>query len=660
MTEQTDRLACVDTRIDGEIAWVTIDNPPVNATSAAVRAGLLDALRQTEAAGVRAVILACAGLTFVAGADVTEFGRPPIAPDLPDVVLAIEAASAPWIAAIHGTALGGGFELCLACAGRIATADAKLGLPEVSLGLIPGAGGTVRLPRLIDPVAALEMIAGGKPVSAERALVLGLIDAIARDAGDLREAARGQALKIANLPRAQPLSERSAPEMGDDFREAAAQARRRAKGQNSVLAAVDAVERSLALDGNTALAEERQAFLKLKDDPQSKALRHIFFAERGAGKLGMIKGITPAPVSRAGVIGGGTMGSGIAVACLLAGIGVTMIERNGAAAATGRDRVFAMLDEAGARGKFADEALAHAKSTFRAETDYGFIADADLIIEAVFEDMDAKAHVFATLDSHARADAVLATNTSYLDVGALAAATRHPGRVIGLHFFSPAQIMRLLEVVIPQGSDPRAVATGMAFGKALGKIAVPSGVCDGFIGNRIMSAYRREADYMVQDGVWPQDVDAAMREFGFPMGIYQMQDLAGLDISWAMRKRRAATRPEGERYVRIADILCEAGRFGRKTGAGWYDYTTDPKGAVDPAVTAIIEAESARHGIDRQPMSGPVIMDRILRTMQAEGRAILDEGIGQSAAAIDVVMVAGYGFPRWRGGPMFMAQGGAT
>jgi len=643
----------VTVKIDGTLAHVTIDNPPVNAINQDMRAGLLRAVAETDAAGVSVVLLSCAGRTFVAGADVREFGKPPLEPHLPDVLNAIEAATAPWVAQIHGTALGGGLEIALACAYRVATPDARLGLPEVNLGIIPGAGGTVRLPRLIAPEAALDMVAGGRPVSASKALKLGLIDRVEADPDAVLSFARS----ITAQPRPaallhadpQPLAD---PDAWQDLLDTT---RKKARGQTSIIAATDTIAASLTTFGPQALSAERATFLRLREDPQAAALRHIFFAERSAARLPQTKGIAPRPIDRIGVIGGGTMGSGIAAACLLSGLSVTMIERDQDALKNGSTRVRDILQGAAKRGKLTRTALTETNERLTASTDYAALSDAQVVIEAVFEDMDIKRAVFAQLDSHTKPDAVLASNTSYLDITALAAGTKHPERVIGLHFFSPAHVMKLLEVIVPESADPTAIATGLALGKALGKIAVPSGVCDGFIGNRIMSAYRREADYMIEDGALPHDVDAAMRAFGFPIGVFQMQDLAGLDIAWAMRKRRATTRPPAERYVTIADQLCELGRLGRKTGKGWYDYSTDKNGASDPAVTALIEASSARNGITRTAMTPDRIMQRILTIMQAEGSAILSENIAASPDAIDVVMINGYGFPRWRGGPMFMS-----
>jgi 3-hydroxyacyl-CoA dehydrogenase len=640
----------VSVSIEGQIAYVTIDNPPVNAASHAVRQGLIDAVAETDkCADVRAVVLMCEGRTFVAGADVREFGKPPLEPHLPDVVLAIEGAWKPWIAVIHGTALGGGLEIALGCHYRIADQGAKMGLPEVNLGLIPGAGGTVRLPRLIGPIAALDMIAKGKSVTAAAALKSGLIDHI--ESGDLRNAAIAFT-KTATM--VVPLSQRQVPPYdADEFDRHVTMISQKSRGQNSPVAACLAVKTAITLPAKKALISERDAFLTLKEDPQSLALRHIFFAERGAAKIGAIQDTTLPKINGVGVIGGGTMGAGIAAACLLAGLETTMIERDMDALTAGLNRVSEILSNSLNRGLITGEKHASIAAAFHGATDYAALGTVDLVVEAVFEDMDTKHAVFTALDKATKPDAVLASNTSYLDITQIAQVVDDPSRVIGLHFFAPAHIMKLLELVVPDDAAPMAIAMGVALGKRLRKITVPAGVCDGFIGNRIMSAYRRACEYMIEDGAMPLNVDAAMRGFGFPMGIFEMQDLAGNDISWAMRKRQAATRDPSLHYVAIADKLCEMGRFGRKTGAGWYSYE-DKTAKADPIVTALIEAESALRGITRRTFLESEIMDEILGAMQHEGAQILAEGIAARPEDIDVVMVNGYGFPRWRGGPMFL------
>ena len=647
-------MTTVTTTFEDDLAIVRIDNPPINAASQAVRGGLADAVKAVDEARVSAAILICEGRTFVAGADIREFDQPPKEPHLPDVIAAIEAARTPWIAAIHGTALGGGLELALGCRYRIAHAAAQLGLPEVLLGLVPGAGGTVRLPRLIPALTALDMAAGGKPVAAERALALGLVDRVVED--DLLAAARDFAREVASRPAPAPLAARAivVPPSDQDWSAATQKIAARARGQNSPLEAAAAVRDAIDLPSDEALAAERARFLRLKADPQSAALRHIFFAERSVAKMARLRGVEARAFEKTGVVGGGTMGSGIASTLLMAGLEVVLIERDDDALSAGLRRIDAILDGSVKRGLLNEAQVAQMRARLSGATDYGRLGAVDLVVECVFEDMGVKQEVFRQLQAVTPPQAVLATNTSYLNIGEIADCVNDPSRVLGLHFFSPAHIMRLLEVIHPPKVADDVLATGFALAKRLGKVAVPSGVCEGFIGNRVVSVYRRECDYMLEDGALPREIDAAMTAFGMPMGIYQMQDLAGLDISWAMRKRLAATRDPNERYVEIADRLCEGGRFGRKAGRGWYLYR-DGGSEPDPEVEALILAESARRGISRRPFSPEMIMDRVLSRMQTEGRAIVEEGIAASADAVDVVMVNGYGFPRWRGGPMYMA-----
>lgn len=639
------------------IALVIVDNPPVNALSHAVRASITDAVKATDADdSVNAVVLICEGTTFMAGADIKEFGKPPVPPILPDVVLALEAARKPWVAAIHGNALGGGLEVALGCHYRIADPGAKLGLPEVSLGLIPGAGGTVRLPRLIAMKEALNIITSGKPVGAKMAKDVGLIDRLAD--GDLTTAAIAFANEIANtpVPRALPQRDVKDPLSPDNAEATLGAIKRKARGQFSPVVAAETILEGAQLEADEALALERKNFLDLQASDQSKALRHIFFAERSVSKIPELKDIAPRAFKKIGVIGGGTMGAGIAAACLLAGLAVTMIERDEDALDAGLDRIRAILQSSLERGLIDKSRHGAIEAALDGSTDYAALADADVVIEAVFEDMNVKKDVFAKLDAAARPDAVLASNTSYLDINELARATDRPGRVLGLHFFSPAHIMKLVEVIRTDALDPAAMATAMALAKKLRKLPVPAGVCDGFIGNRIMSAYRLAGETMLEDGALPHEIDAAMKRYGFPMGLFEMQDLAGLDISYAMRRRRDATRAPDERYVDIPDKLHDMRRLGRKTGAGYYLYADGKTPVHDPAVDDIIIAESERKGISRTPISADQIMDRLLTTMAEEGQKIVDEGIAASPEAVDVVMINGYGFPRWRGGPMFVAS----
>ncbi|KPB01838.1 3-hydroxyacyl-CoA dehydrogenase NAD-binding domain-containing protein [Ahrensia marina] len=647
----------VQIKYDGAVAVVQIDNPPVNALSQSVRAGIVAAVEQTDTnTDIRAIILICNGSTFMAGADVKEFGKPPVPPLLPDVITALEAAQKPWIAAIHGTALGGGLEVALGCHYRIAANSTKFGLPEVNLGLIPGAGGTVRLPRLVPMAEAFSMTTSGKPISAAEAHSIGLVDMISD--GDLLRDALSFAETIIDQPKPDALSARQVknPFSDDEIQAQLKTVSSKARGQLSPKIAAETLIANQSLDAEAGLALERDNFLRLKDDPQSEALRYIFFAERSVSKIGSIKNTVANPVEKVGIIGGGTMGAGIAASCLLAGLNVTMIERDAASLAAGVKRVETILQSSMKRGLISQAQYDTFNSNLSGNTQFEELSDADFVIEAVFEDMAVKKDVFAKLDAAVKPDAILASNTSYLDMNELAAATAHPERVIGLHFFSPAHIMKLVEVIRTDQVSDIALATSMAFAKKLRKLAVPAGVCDGFIGNRIMSAYRRAAEYMLEDGALPHEIDAAMKSYGFAMGLFEMQDLAGLDIGYAMRRRKDATRDPHERYVDIADKIYNMGRSGRKTGAGFYRYEDGKTPRHDPEIDALIIGESERKEIDRKPMSHDEIMAGIIGAMAQEGRDILNENIAASPQSIDVVMVNGYGFPRWRGGPMYQAE----
>lgn len=648
-------MEAVRVEILGSIARVTIDNPPVNALGQSVREGLMAAVADLSGvAGLRAVVLGCAGRSFVAGADIRELGKPPVAPVLPDVLAAIEGAPVPWVAAVQGTALGGGLELAMACHGRVAMAGAKLGLPEVTLGIIPGAGGTVRLPRLVPMADAVTLITSGKPIGAEAAQRMGLMDRLATD--DLWVEGEALALHLAKSGAAVPtLSRPLVAAEAVDWQAIEVDLRKKSRGAQAAVEALAALRDAATLPAEQALMAERARFLRLAAAPEAAALRHIFFAERSAGEALRRAAGDAVDLSHVGVIGGGTMGAGIATALLLAGSSVHLVERDEAATAAAATRVADTIAASVKRGVLSQPQADTALARLGVGSDYAALVACPLVIEAVFEDLAIKREVFAKLDAVMPEDAVLATNTSYLDVNVLAATTRDPSRVLGLHFFSPAHVMKLLEVVRAKATGPRALATGAALAKLLRKIPVVAGVCDGFIGNRMMSAYRRDCDFMLEEGALPHEIDAAMEDFGFAMGIYAVQDLAGLDISWAQRKARAAQRPATERYSRIADRLCEAGRLGRKTGKGWYDYASG-KAQVDPFVTGIIEEERRRLGLTPRAFGPEEIMARILGLMQAEGQAILAEGIAQSADDIDVVMVTGYGFPRHKGGPMFMAR----
>ena len=645
---------------EGEIAVIEIDNPPVNALSAAVRQGLSEAMARFDAdADARIAVLCCAGRTFIAGADISEFGKPPVPPFLPDVINAIEASEKPVVAALHGTVLGGGLEVALGAHARVAVPGTRMGLPEVTLGLLPGAGGTQRLPRAVGLEAAIDMVTSGRQIGADEALRMNLIDALA-DGGNPREAGIAHARGLLAQGHAgRRLSDAEAPAVDPQVVESwRAKVARSSRGQVAPLRALDTIAKGLALPFAEGLALERRAFMDLMQTPERAAMIHAFFSERRAAQQDDLKGVTPREVNRIGVIGGGTMGQGIAASALSAGLEVTLVERDDAAAAKAAAGIARMQDGAVKRGKLsqADRDTMMA-DRFRAVTDYQALADADLVIEAVFESMDVKREVFARLDGICRPGAVLATNTSYLDVNEIAAATSRPEDVIGLHFFSPANVMRLLEIVVADRTAPDVVATAFALAKRMGKIGVRSGVCDGFIGNRMLSAYRTAADHMVLDGASPYQVDRAIAGFGFPMGPYQVGDLAGLDIGYATRQRKAATRDARERVPVFADRLAEAGRLGRKTGRGYYIYDEQsPQGRPDPELEPMLDAIRADLGITPRDFTDDEIRSRYMAAMVNEGAKILDEGIAARASDIDVVLLHGYGFPRGKGGPMHWAD----
>ncbi|WP_209509385.1 MULTISPECIES: FAD-dependent oxidoreductase [unclassified Ruegeria] len=636
----------VSVELKGDVAWVTVNNPPVNATSTGVRQGLSDAVDAVQ--GARVAVLCCAGRTFIAGGDMSEFDVPPIEPHLPDVVQKIEDSKVPFVACMHGNVLGGGFEIAMACAWRIAARDTGFGLPEVNVGLIPGAGGTQRLPRLVGMQAAIDMACSGKIMKAEALAEIGGIDLIA---DDLLDAVSGF---VADLPeRPLPVSQRTVPDFAPDLFETSRLAlRKRAKGQPSPLENLSALGWSVEpfAEGQP---KERARHLALRQSAESRALRHAFFAERTVSKPALIKGSTARDITRIAVVGGGLMGAGIATAALNGGLSVTLIEQNAEAASAAQQRVESLLNGAVKRGKISEAQLRNRLTSFQAAESYAVAADAELAIEAVFEDLSVKQSVFAELASHMHRDAILATNTSYLDPVDIFEDVENKARCIGLHFFSPAHVMKLLEIVHTPDTSPEVLATGFALGRKLRKVSVLSGICDGFIGNRMLAAYRREADYLLADGALPYQVDQAMRAFGMPMGPYELQDLTGLQIAWANRKRNAETRNPDERYVTIADQLCEMGRLGQRTGKGWYRYEDGNRKPVrDPEVEALIETYSAEQGITRRSFTEQDISSRILAVLANEGALIVQERIAENAESVDMVQIHGYGFPRWRGGPM--------
>lgn len=644
----------VTERRDGSIAVLTVDNPPVNALSFHVRQGLFDALgRLKDDPEVAGVVITCAGRTFIAGADIREFSKPIEPPALPDLIERIESFRKPVLAAMHGNALGGGLELALACHFRLADRDLRLGLPEVKLGILPGAGGTQRLPRLIGAEAALDMILSGEPVPAPRALEIGLIDAIAEGAlvdaaiSFLRAAiAEGRPLQLVRdrddvLAR----SDRAA------FEQAAEQALKRARGLEAPAACVESVRNALTLPIDEGLKAERALLMRLLASDQSRAMRHLFFAERAATRVaGVTRDHLPRPIERVGIVGAGTMGTGISLAVLAAGLEVVLLDVGDEPLRRAVDRIGDTLARSVARGSLDDAEAERRKARLSTTTRYDDFSACDLLIEAALEDIAVKQGVFERLDAVARPGAVLATNTSYLDVDRIASFTRRPEDVLGLHFFSPANVMKLLEIVRGRQTAPEVLATALAFARRIGKVPVVAGVCHGFIGNRMLEARSSEDEQLLLEGASPRQVDDAFAAFGWPMGPFEMNDMAGIDIGWHNR-RALGLRAE------IADSLCEAGRFGQKTGRGFYRYEPGSRrGLPDPEVEELIAAKARERGIARRQISDEEIIERTHLPLINEGARILAEGIAARGSDIDVVWTRGYGFPVARGGPMFWAD----
>ncbi|WP_338661273.1 3-hydroxyacyl-CoA dehydrogenase NAD-binding domain-containing protein [Pararoseomonas sp. SCSIO 73927] len=649
----------VSFELRGRTAVLTIDNPPVNGFGHEVRLGLEAGLGRALAdEGVDAVVIRGAGRMFCGGADIRQFNTPAAVaqPLLRRVIETIQASSKPVIAAIHGSALGGGLELAMGCHYRVGTPAARLALPEVRLGLLPGGGGTQRLPRLIGLKAAIAMITTGDQVDGSRALELGLLDRLGDDALEEALALAAQVALTAEHPIAGRL-----PAPADDGGLIAAERARMTRQRHpskAALACLDCLEKATALPLEDGLTYERARFEELVASPESKAIRHLFFAEREALKVPGVTGVVkPRPIERVAIVGAGTMGGGIAMAFANAGIPVTLVEREQAPLERGLSTISRNYRITAAKGKLTAEQVAQREALITGSTVLGDVSSADLVIEAVFEDMAVKKDLFRELDRLCKDGAVLATNTSRLDVNEIAAATSRPESVIGLHFFSPANVMRLLEVVQPSRVSPEVIATAMAMGQRIGKIPVLVGVCEGFVGNRMLTAYWREAGFLLEEGASPAQIDAAMQGFGMAMGPLAMADLAGMDINWATRKRLAPTRPKHLRYSRVADRICELGRFGQKTGAGYYRYEAGSRTPLpDPVVDDIIKECAREAGIVRRPMRDTEIVDRCVLALVNEGAYILEDGIAQRASDIDLVYVNGYGFPAFRGGPMFHAD----
>ena len=646
----------VDLDRRGRIAVLTINNPPVNALSQHVRQGLRDGVTQAIAdAAVGAIVITCAGRTFIAGADITEFGKPPREPGLHEVLDLIESSLKPVVAAVHGTALGGGLEVALACHYRVGVRTARFGLPEVKLGLLPGAGGTQRLPRVVGVEKALQMIVSGDPIGADAALNHGLIDAIVD--GDLTAAGVAFAEKV--LSERRPLKKirdledalaaaRGKPEVFADFRKSGA---RQTRGFRAPESCIKAVEAAVNLPFDAGLKRERELFLELMASPESKAQRYFFFAEREAAKIPDVPPDTPAKeIKTAAVVGAGTMGGGIAMTFANVGIPVSVVEISREPLERGLAVVRKNYEATASKGRLTAADVDTRMGLIRGTTDFGAIADADIVIEAVFEEMAVKKDVFAKLDKICKADAVLATNTSTLDVNEIAGATARPESVIGMHFFSPANVMKLLEVVRGAKTSKPVIATAMSVGRRIGKVPVLVGVCYGFVGNRMLHQRGKQAERLILEGALPQQVDKVLYDFGFPMGPFAMGDLAGLDVGWRIRKGR------GERAL-IADRLCELGRFGQKTGAGYYRYEGSDRTPIpEPVVEKIILEVSREQSVQRRPISDQEILERLLYPMVNEGAKILEEKLAIRASDIDVIWVYGYGWPVYRGGPMFWAD----
>lgn len=646
----------ITTRQDGGIRIIEIDNPPVNAMSNAIRAGLLEAV---TAAGkdpaVEAVVLCGKGKVFCGGAEIREFGQPSGEPILPALIDVIEAQPKPVIAALHGVAFGGGFEIALGSHIRVASSDTKLALPEVKLGLIPGAGGTQRLPRLIGAAKAARIIVTGDPIGAAEALALGVLDGVVE--GDLIEgavkaareavAAKTPLRRVSRMTGAHDASRADMPA----FEAEVAALLKRARGLDAPAACVESIRNAMALPYEEGLKREREIFIRLRDGVQSKAQRHLFFAERAALKVGGVPAGTKArPIRSVAVLGAGTMGGGIAMCFASAGIAVTIVDPNPEALARGMGVCEANYRATAKRGGLDETGLAKVLATLKGSSDFNTVAEVDLVIEAVFEDMALKKKIFADLDRLTRPGTILATNTSTLDVNEIAAATSRPQDVLGMHFFSPANVMKLLEIVRGASTAPDVLVSAIEIGKAIGKVPVTVGVCYGFVGNRMLHARGGQVERLLLEGASPKDIDAAATGFGFLMGPCAVGDLAGLDVGWRIRK-------EVGRKAIVADAICELGRFGQKTGKGYFLYEAGSRTPVpDPEIDALIDTLAAANGITRRTIDAEEIRERLIYPLVNEGARILEEGIAERSSDIDLIWINGYGFPVGRGGPMFYAD----
>jgi 3-hydroxyacyl-CoA dehydrogenase len=638
-------MQSVTVHVEGDVLVVLVNNPPVNALSWHVRQGLKDGFEQGLAdPAIKAIVLRCEGQTFIAGADITEFGKPPQGPDFASVLKQMETSTKPIVAAIHGTALGGGLETAMCCHYRIAVPSAKLGVPEVKLGLLPGGGGTQRLPRLVGIEQAAVMCSLGEPISAKKAFETGLVDALAGENSLAEDAIRFARETIAKGPR----PTRSLPVKGDlaIIEKLKAENGRKWKGFDAPYANLRCVEAAAAhADIDAGLKFEREEFMKLMTGSQSAAQRYMFFSERQAAKIdGLPKDTALRDVKTVGVIGAGTMGGGITMNFLAAGIPVTIVEMQKDALDRGVALIRKNYEASAAKGRFTQERVEQMMGLLTPSLSLDDLAQCDLVIEAVYENMDVKKDVFGKLDKIVKQGAILASNTSYLNVDEIAAATARPQDVLGMHFFSPANVMKLLEVVRGEKTAPDVLATAMAIGKKIGKVAVVAGVCHGFIGNRMLAQRQAPASQLLLEGATPQQIDKVHTDFGMPMGPFQMSDLAGLDIGWHRDPNRIET---------IREALCAAGRWGQKTGKGFYDYDEKRNGTPSPEALAIIEDFRSKSNMAKREITDQEIIERTLYPMVNEGYLILEEGKAQRASDIDVVWIYGYGWPVYRGGPMF-------
>ena len=639
MTEPT----CVRWTAEGNLAVITVDHPPLNLLSTPVRQGLAAALNQIAGDNrVTAAVLTCAGAGFFAGADVSEFGTRIAKPELPELVAQIAASPKPVVAALHGTALGGGFEVALACAARVAAPDARMGLPEIKLGLIPGCGGCSRLTRLAGAEVALDLVTSGRTIAAEEARTLGLLDAIAAD--DLRAAACALARSLYGAPD-RPAPTPASAELFANFR---AKTARKFRNQDAPAAAIACIERACTAPLDQALAAETAAFHQLEQGPQSKALRHVFAAERAARKLpDLPEGTEPLPIVRVGILGAGTMGRGIAMSFANAGFSVTLLDTRQAGLDAAEAAIAGTYDRQAGRGQITETEAQARQARITPTLEIAHLSACDLIVEAVFEVMEVKQQVFRQLDTIAKPGAILATNTSFLEIGKIASVTSRPDHVLGLHFFSPAHVMKLLEIVRGPQTAPAVLLTAVELARRIGKVGVVVGDCHGFVGNRMLARRQQAAGALILEGAMPWQVDQVLYDFGFPMGPFAMADLAGLDLGWDREASSGAT---------IEECLCEAGRFGQKTGAGYYDYDQTGRATPSALTEQHLIALSAQKGITRREISAAEILSRCLDPMVAEGRLILSEGIAARSGDIDTIWVNGYGWPAWTGGPMYWAD----